>query len=92
MTVYKDNLNAESVNAESKVEKLDFISLDEISNGAAQRRIQKLMRIQKLNKILKLKKLKNNRLSREHLQWLSECLPEPLDFYSIIHLTCSKFC
>lgn len=37
MAVYKDGSNAESVNVESEAKKLDFISLDEISNGAAQR-------------------------------------------------------
>jgi hypothetical protein len=35
MVMYKDGLNAESVNLESEAEKPDFISLDEISKGAA---------------------------------------------------------
>jgi hypothetical protein len=36
MAVYKDGSNVESVNVESEVEKPDFISLDDISNGAVQ--------------------------------------------------------
>ena len=92
MAVFKDGSNAESVNAESKVESLILSAWMRFLTVQLKEGIQKLMRIQKLNKILKLKKLKNNRLSREHLQRLSEGLPEPLDLHSVIHPPCSIFC